>query len=130
MTWKEKQPPPAEREQRDYRGREYFQMPAEFHGPDGARRYAMSTYVPSDCDATIDGAMQQARLRLAAGHDEAEVETWLTEQIAIASEDEAARQRWGRKSKLTLSENPAATRSACARSAARVVLHEWRNRRR
>ena len=106
------------------------QMPAKYRGYEGQGRFAEDTYVASECDGVVALVVGQGRLRLARGDDQAEVQEWLAGQIAQAAEDEAARARWGRTAKVTLSENPTATRAACAASLARAVVHEFNNRRR
>jgi len=106
------------------------EMPEKYRGDGGQERWAMERYEASECDGVCALAISQARMRLARGDDADEVQEWLTAQIANAAEDEAARARWGRRSELTLSEHPQQTRSACAASLARAVVHEFNNRRR
>ena len=119
-----------EPEERDYHGRPYPSVPVQYRGDSGQARYAMDRYEPRECEAAIEQAISMARARLGNGDDPAQVEAWLREQVTQASEDEAARQRFGRRTRLTLSEDPAATRAACAASLARSVIHDWRQRRR
>jgi len=113
----------------DYKGKQYPEMPSEYCGVDGARRYREDTYMRSECDDVIDRAIEQARRRLDAGDSPGAVRDWLADQVQQAAEDEAERGRFGRTAKLTLSDNPRETRSACAMSLARVVILDWQRRR-
>jgi hypothetical protein len=78
----------------------------------------------------LDLAVQQAWRRLDAGERPEDVQEWLQDQATQASEDEAARSRWGRKAKISLSNDPAVTRASCARSLSRVAVMHWQQRRR
>ena len=121
--------PQPQREEHDYRGRAMPEMLPKYRGDEGQQRYAADTYRPGECDAVMEQAISQARLRLARGDEPDAVQAWLAEQATIAAEDEAARQRYAAHG-LTLSTNPSETRGACARSLARAVILDWQNRRR